>query len=156
MSDGYWDGATFLYVADITNGGGGAGTQSYTLTAPGGTEFEVMYVKVSNDEASCARLVTVAITGDGGEAGPRLIGASTAAGTFRVWPAVGTNDDNGFLGFARVVISGGMALTITIVDVTLSEDTAVFVGLRIRSGVPGILEVGASTPVINIDVEKVF
>ena len=152
MNDDKW--ALWIYQADITNGAGGAGDQTYTLTVGVGNELEVLYVRVLQGDPT-SRLVLAQID-DGTNQGPRLIGGSTAQDTFRQWPTAGSSADDGVLGSARLLMAGAMRLIVTIQAVALSENTACWIGCRIRSGVPTVVESGASTPTININSEAVF
>ncbi len=153
------DGGLFIYVADITNGAGGAGTQSYTVTAPDGSEIEFLFGHMTNDEASSAR--TFIVTIDAGAPGSpltRIYDASLNANQQAGIPHAGSVAAAGAViaGGVRLFMKGPMRLVISIASVTLSEDTSVGLTFRCRGGIPTVVEAGASTPTITITEERML
>lgn len=155
MSEDYWDGALWIYQADITNGAGGAGDQTYTLTVGTGNELEVLYGEVFNGDTS-ARVVTVIID-DGTNQITQILNLTAGAGARVAFPVSTTQGDSaGVAAGARLIVAGTMRIVVRVAAVALSQDSALGLACRIRGGVPSVVEAGASTPTININTEQVF
>ena len=153
--DSYWNGRTWVYQADITNGGGGAGNHSYTVTVASGNELEVLYGELFNGDTS-NRTGEVIIDDGTNQLSRFLSGTINAAARWPFPIADGQAAAGMSLGGGRVIISGTMRLVATVASVAASENTAFAVVCRIRGGIPTVVEVGASTPTININTETIF
>ncbi len=152
----YWTGANWMYHATVTNGAGGAGNQSYTLTPGTSNELEILYGVIFNGD-SAGRVATVEIdTGTAGETLAEIVSVTADAGSSHSFPhsdvaaAGGTHLSAG----PRIFLSGGMRLVATVAAVAASEDSAFGLVCRIRGPVPTVVEAGASTPTIVIDEER--
>jgi hypothetical protein len=142
----------WYYQADITNGAGGAGAHSYTVTVSSRSRIEVLYGGVLNGDTT-SRTVTVVVD-DGTEEFTRLVSLSLSTGILEHFP----DTRAGIVGAgARVILGGGMRVVATIVDVAASQDSAFAIACEIQVGsVPTAVEVGASTPTININREEIL
>ncbi len=155
--DAFWAGSLWVYQADITNGAGGAGDNSYTVTVGVGNELELLYGELFNGDTS-ARTVTVEID-DGTNRIAQLLNVAADAAKRHGFPI---NDDistgGGVVagGGRRFILAGAMRLIVTIAAVALSQDSALGLVCRIRGGAPTVVEAGASTPTININTEQTF
>lgn len=157
VSDGsYWDGALWIYQADVTNGAGGAGVQSYTVTTVAGSEMELLYGEFFNGD-TLGVVLTVTID-DGTNELIELMSLTADAASRHSFPhsdtpAVGgTHLSSG----SRIFLGGGMRIVGSTASVAASQDTAFALVCRIRGAVPTVVEAGASTPTINVNVERVF
>lgn len=160
MTDGYWDGALWVYQADITNGAGGGGDLTWTVVPGVGNEMEILYGDIFNGDTA-GRVVRINID-DGTNHLASLLddltGFSLNAGVHHAFPigdvvaATGGNVSDG----ARILIAGTMRLVATVESVAASQDGAFALVARIRGGVPVVTEAGNSTPTININTEQVF
>jgi len=153
--EGYWDGALFVYQADITNGAG-SGVHSYTVSVSEGSEYELLYGEFFNGD-TVGVVLTVAID-DGANELSELMSVTADAASRHSFPhsdvaaAAGTHLSSG----ARILLAGGMRLIASSASVAASQDTAFGLVCRIRGDVPTVVEVGASTPTINVNTEAVF
>ncbi len=156
MTEAFWEGALFFYQATVTNGAGGAGVQSYTVTTGVGSEMELLYGEFFNGDTAGVAL-TVAID-DGTNEGGELMAVTADAASRHSFPhsdiadAAGTHISAG----VRIFLGGGMRLVATTASVAASQDTAFSFTARIRGAVPTVVEVGASTPTIVVNTEQVF
>ncbi len=159
MTEGYWDGGNWVYQADITNGAGGAGVQSYTVTAGGGVggEMEILYGEFFNGD-TLGVVLTVSLTDNGANELVELMSLTADAASRHSFPhsdtpaVAGTHLSSG----SRIFLAGGMTLVALTASVAASQDTAFALVCRIRGAVPTVVEVGASTPTININSERVY
>ncbi len=155
MTGEYWDGALWVYHADITNGGGGAGDHVYTIVPGAGNELELLYGRVINQDTT-ARTVTIVID-DGSNDLVRIMTLALSGGAAAGFPTAEVQATTGnSTSLVRYIISGTMRLVVAIAAVALSQDTVLGLVCRIRGGLPTVTEVGASTPTININTEQVF
>lgn len=151
------DGKLWVYQADITNGAGGAGVQSYTVTIPVGSEVELLYGEIFNGDTVGVAL-TVDIEDDGANEIARLIDVTADAASRHSFPhsdvaaAAGTHLSSG----ARIIVGGGMTIIGLTASIAASQNSAFALVCRIFGDVPTVAEVGASTPTINVNTEKVF
>ncbi len=155
MPEDYWDGALWIYQGDVTNGAGGAGNQSYTLTIDTGNEAEILYGSVFQGDPT-VRTASVGIF-DGTFRIGRLLSTSLNQNAVQGYPSAATSGANGNPSAAgpRYIIGGGMRILATIESVALSEDTAYSIAMRIRGGVPTVVEAGQATPTIDVNREQV-
>jgi len=149
---GIWD-----YQADITNGAGGAGDNSYTITVPVGAVLEIEYGELFNGDTS-NRTAVIEIRGDGGERLATLINGTLNAAARSSFPSANifAAAGNPLGTSARIFVSGGMDIVAAVLAVAASQDTAFGISCRIWGEVPTVVEAGASTPTINVNLEKVF
>jgi len=88
----------------------------------------------------------------------RLIDVTADAASRHSFPhsdvaaAAGTHLSSG----ARIILAGPMEVIALSASVAASQDTAFALVCRIYGGVPTVVEVGASTPTINVNTERVF
>ncbi len=160
MSEDYWDGALFVYHADITNGAGGSGTNSYTIVPGAGNELEILYGHIFNGD-TVARGTSLLIS-----SGANLIttllddapGLAINPGAVQSYPHNDeVNVDGGStVGGVRLFLAGTMDFEGKLLAVGSSDDTRFAMAARLRGGMPIITEAGISTPTININVEQVF
>ncbi len=154
--EAYWAGSLWAYQADVTNGAGGAGVQSYTLSVAVGDELEVLYGEFFNGD-TLGVVIGVTID-DGTNEFAELLSVTADAASRHSFPhsdvaaVSGTHLSSG----SRIMLGGGMRLVALTASVAASQDSAFALVCRIRGGVPTVVEVGASTPTININQEGVL
>ncbi len=158
MSEDYWDGALFVYHADITHGAG-SGTTSYTIVPGEGNELEILYGHIFNGD-TVARTASLLIS-----SGAYLItslldrvGLALDAGAGQSYPHSdeGSATGGSTVGGVRLFLAGTMDFEGAVLAVGNTDDTRFAMAARLRGGMPTITEAGVSTPVININVEQVF
>ncbi len=160
MSEDYWDGALFIYHADILNGAGGSGTTSYTVVPGAGNELEILYGHIFNGD-TVGRGSKVEISSGANFLASLLddqTGIALDPGAAQSYPhsdevAAGGGST---VGGVRLFLAGTMDLEGAILAVGSSDDTRFAMVARLRGGMPIITEAGISTPTININVEGVF
>lgn len=146
---------TWVYQADITNGAGGAGAHTYTLTTSVGSEAWIVSIEVFNGDTT-GRTIRAEVD-DGTNRLGRLMGSrSLGAAALQEWPSKDPAADANSMNDSPYPLSGGMRLQVTISAVALSQDTACAIVARIRGNVPTVVEAGASTPTINVNTERMF
>ncbi len=149
-------GATWIYHADITNGAGGAGAHIYTMTVAARSQIEVLYGSMFNGDTT-DRNSTLEIEDGGGNRITRFFSRTHSAATFGVFPYAEDDFGSGVAAGGRYLLGGGMVLIWTLAAVALSQDSAFGLACQIRVGdVPTVVEVGASTPTININQEGIL
>ncbi len=148
--------ATWTYQADITNGAGGAGTQTYTITPGDRAYMDFLYGQVFQGD-TVGRVITVAIDDGATNELTELMRITGDAASRHSIPhsdvadAAGTHLSAG----ASIRISGAMDLIVTIAAVAASQDTAFGCACTIYGALPTASEVGASTPTINVNQEGI-
>ncbi len=157
MSEDYWDGAMWAYEADITNGAGGAGENSYLISPGAGNEMEIFNGVFFNGDSS-PRIMTILMEGPSAEKLAMLLDLQVNAGTEHPLNTVdeAAQGDTFTSSGARMPIGGTMRLAMRVAAVAASQDTAFGCFARIRGGLPIVTEAGISTPTININLEQVF
>ena len=158
MSEDYWDGATFEYQAQITNGAGGSGDITVEITPGAGNEFEFLYGAISNGDTVTRTLfmqirdsndnVITTDTIDDINAGGRLALPGVAASSHSA-------DRPAASGTHRRIVSGTMDILLTASAIAASQDATFTFTLRIRGPVPTITEAGQASPTITINTEQV-
>lgn len=157
MSEDYWEGATWVYYANITNDGSNSGSHIYVVVPGAGNEMEVLYGEVDNDDTS-TRSVFGTIEDDSGNLLYRIIPDAMAAtaGTAISFPV--TDEVGADAGGAsrRLFVSGTMALRFTVGAVAVSQDTAFAIVCRIRGSVPTVTLISPTNAVEVVDTNRVF
>jgi len=155
MSEDYWDGATWIYRAQITNGAGGSGTIEFQIVPGVGNEFELLYATLTNGDTS-SRTPLVAILEPSGQVLTDLWGTSISAGSRVGFPVTDEVSDSAVLNAgAHIIVSGDCQLLFRLSSVAASQDFIMGIAGRIRGGLPTVTEVGNSTPTITISTERV-
>ncbi len=158
MSEDYWDGALWIYQADITNDASDAANHTYTIVPGTGNEMEILYGNIFNGD-TVARNTGVRLMDGANTLGwLTQFGSSTGAGIYRMFPAVNISDNFPITGGkSRLFMAGTMELEAIVTAVAISQDSAFAVVCRIRGGVPTVTETAsAGVPVISINTEQVF
>ncbi len=155
MSEDYWDGALWVYHADITNDAMDAATQSYTIVPGVGNEMELLYGTVLNGDTS-ARNALVEIS-DGANRILRIASFSLGAATNMPLPFKGADNADEVGSWTRFILAGTMQLEVSVAAVAVSQDSALGLCARIRGSLPLVTEAAsAGTPVISINTEQVL
>ncbi len=149
----------FVYHADIVNGAGGAGAQTYTATIGQRNQVELLYGEIFNGDTS-GRVATVEIDdGTAGENQSELVSVTADAASTHSFPhsdvaaAGGTHLSAG----ARLILSGAQRIVATVAAVAASQDSSFSFACLIRRGTgPTVVEVGASTPTITVNQEGIL
>ena len=149
-------GAIWVYQADITNGAGGAGSHTYTLTPGVGNEIEILQGEVFNGDSS-SRVIS-SLVDDGANRLYPIQNDLTigAAGRYAMPVGESMAANRNSVGYSKYALAGTMRLVVTVASVAASQDSALGLVARIWGGVPDMVEAGASTPTININTERVF
>ncbi len=156
-----YEGALFVYQSTIINGGGGGGTVSVVLTPGAGNEFELLWGRISHNDATASD-IDVHIRDDGDRVLASLFDVDAVTQNsvcqFPTAPAAAATSGNvgDTPAATRFLIAGGMDLYMAALLIDLSEgSTNVIVG-RVFGAVPTIVETGNSTPAITINTEQTY
>lgn len=157
MSEEYWEGATWVYHADITNDGANSGSHIYLVVPGVGNELEILYGEVDNDDTA-TRSVFGTIEDDSGNFLYRVIPDAMAAtaGTVISFPV--TDEVGADAGGAsnRLILSGTMAFRVTVAAIAVSQDTAFGIVCRIRGAPPTVTLISPTDAVETVNTNKVF
>lgn len=156
--EGYWEGGTWVYQAQITNGAGGGGAVSIVVTPGAGNEMEILYGSLTNGDGT-GRSAVIKIRDDGDNDLAHLInvGYSLGAASTICIPLFDQATDGAHAGSGtRLILSGGMDLIMQLSSVAASQDGVFSLVARIRGDIPTVTETGQSTPTITINTEKVL
>lgn len=143
MSEDWWDGALWVYIATITNNGANSGAHVYNMVPGAGNEVELLYGHILNGDTS-ARVCKVNMTDDEANALAALLddlaGISLTGGVTNSFPMGGDVPAaaGSGAGPTRFMVAGTMALNIQAAAVGTSQDTRVAIVCRIRGGVPTV------------------
>lgn len=149
--DPYKDGAIFIFIGKVTNGAGGAGTQSATFVPAAGSRFEIIEAEVINSD-TVARLVTISVDDGTNTLWEPVAGGSANAGAVTRLPIVGS-------AFAaagnaadqpRITVADGMRFVMSVAAVAASQDTDYRAILRVWGAAPTVTLAGASTPTLTV------
>lgn len=155
--DGYWDGGTWVYHADITNDGSNSGNHTYSVVPGAGNELEVLYGRILNGDAAARTSQVLVKDVVGGEILARIVNRSLGAGLDHSFPAVSEAVDSAKLSAgARIIIAGLMELQAVIAAVAVSQDSAFGVVCRIRGGVPTVTLTSPTDAVEVVNRDQVF
>lgn len=152
----YWDGATWLYQAQITNDADGSGAIEVEVVPGAGNEMEVLAVDIVNGDTVARTLSAYVDDASGGNAVILLFSGSTAAGSRRSWPSNETGDDAGAHSH-KLIVSGTMALRLRAAGVAASQDASFGIIARVRGDSPDAAESGNGTaPTITVNTETII
>ncbi len=159
MSEDHWEGATWVFHADITNDGTNSGDHVYAVVPGGGNEMEILYGRVLNGDTS-SRTIIVEI---GSDSTPSEILAlmvpttSITAGSTIPFPTTDEfSNSSAVQGVSRWLIAGTMALFVQVAAVAINQDTAFSVVGRVRGGVPTATLTSPTDAVETVNVNQVF
>lgn len=156
MSDAegsYWDGQLWEYRGDVENDAAGASAITFTITIPVGSEAEILYGLVINQDVAGRTTNAQILESGGGLMADIFPELSLAAGARRPILALAVQN-SGVGNMQRTIVGGGMTILVTVAAVALSQDAVFAVVMRIRGSVPTVVEAGGGTPVITIDTER--
>ncbi len=159
MGEDYWEGATWVYQADITNDGSNSGLQSYEVTPGAGNEFYIMYGYLHNGDAAGRTGNVLILSGTGGEHLTNLISSDATVGAAdrRNFPAHGdANTDDRNSQPSMPIVSGTMTVLATMGAVAVNQDTQFAITCRIRGAVPTVTLVGPTDAVKTVNVNQVY
>ena len=151
-------GALFTFQGEVTNGAGGAGDQSLTITPAAGGRFELLGLIIVNGDTS-ARNASAHIFNGGGTAAvniarPLLTSSSVAAAGAVAWPWFSGNTAVGHESGPPAVVAGSNGLVLTSAAVAASENTNFGVLLRVWGAAPTCTLAGASTPTLTTNISR--
>lgn len=155
--DGMWDGATWVYNADITNDGANSGTHTYTVVPGAGNEAMLMYGTLTNLDTA-GRTGFVEIT-DGTNLLGRLIPSSTFdANTIHGFPTSSTlaAAGQGVDPAHPLFLSGTMELVGEIAAIAVSQDTEFAIVMRIRGLAPTVTLSSPTSAVEVVNTDAIF
>lgn len=153
MIEKYWDGATWVYQADITNDGSNSGNHDYSLTQGEGDEMEVLYGNVLNGDVA-SRTVTLEVRDPSGEVLYRMELVSVGAGVYTNFPH-GDAAPATAAQAKRLILSGPMILFARVASVATSQDSAFGIVARIRGGVPTVTLASPTDAVEVVNTNRV-
>ncbi len=155
MSEGYWDGGTWVYHATITNDAMDAADQVYTVVPGRGNEMEILYGSMFNGDTT-DRNSTLEID-DGANRLVRFFSRTHTAGSIASFPYAEDDFTAGVAAGPRFILGGTMRLVATVAAVAVSQDSALGLVCRIRGSIPIVTEAAsAGVPVISINTEQTF
>lgn len=160
MSEDYWDGALWVYHADIVNDGSNSGNHIYLMTVGAGNELEVLYGSILNGDAS-NRVAFVRID-DGAELIAPLLGDlegitlnSGQSHGFPYAPAEASGGAAAGAG-ARYLMAGAMRLRAQVTAIAVSQDSAFGIACRIRGEIPTVVLTSPTDAVETVNTNRVF
>ncbi len=153
MSDGYWDGALWVFHADITRDGSTTGTDTIDIVPGEGDEMEVLYGEISHDDPA-SRQVRATISDAAG--GNRMVNLMSQAITnsFVNFPQEGTAGTEA--GTTRRFMAGPMSLRLTAESLAVLKKAVYAVVCRIRGGVPTVTVVKPADSTLSTNTNRVM
>lgn len=155
----YWDGALYVFQADIVNNGANSGNHIYAVTSGVGSEMELLYGNVFNGDGS-NRTITGVIQDDGGEdlGFPIPSGHTLNAGNNYSFPATDAPaaTHTAFSAGVRPIFGGGMLLRVQVSSIAVSQDTEFALVLRIRGAIPTVTMTSPTGATETINTNKVM
>ena len=156
MNKNYWEGRTWVYQSDITNGAGGGGNASVTVVPGAGNELEILYGSIFNGDTT-SRGCRGYITDDDSNILTYILNGTIGAGDYLMFPnTLDLADNVANTMTTRHILSGTMELVLVVLSLGAADDAAFGLVCRLRGGMPTVTEAGAATPTININKEQVF
>ena len=158
MSEGYWDGALWVYHSQIAHEGGqGAGDITWLVVPGAGNELEILYGHLHNTDTSTRVASGIIETDTAGEEVTPLFSDSLGAAARQVFfvPSRTTATEES-AGGPRYIVAGTMRLLFTMAAVADGQESIMGIACRIRGGVPTVTEGGQGTIVITELTEQVF
>lgn len=150
----YWQGALWVYHADITNDGSNSGNHVYSVSQAVGSEMEVIGGRVLNGDAS-SRTLDVYIDDGTNQIMPLITTKALGAGDEIPLLSRGGSDITPF--FNRVLLSGTMRLIVNIAALAVNKDTAVGIICRIRyPPLPTVTLTSPTNAVETVNTNLVF
>ncbi len=133
--EGIWQGALWVFHANITNDGSNSGNHVYAVSQSPGSEMEILYGKLANDDTS-NRTGSINLD-DGTNFLAALLedqaGLTINAGFDASFPHVDQPAATGASASpSRILLAGGMRLVATLFSVAVVQDSAFGVVARIR------------------------
>ncbi len=135
MSEEYWDGALWVYHADITRDGSTSGTDTIDIVPGAGNEMEVLYGMISHDDGT-GRQVRAAISTDNVAERITYLANGVVTSSFMDFPQEGASGNES--GPSRKVVAGPMTLRLTIESLAVGKKAIYAVVCRIRGAVPTV------------------
>ncbi len=151
--DSYWDGATWIYHADVTNGAN-AGSHTYELVpGAGGNELEILFGAIFNDDVS-TRTLQLFYEDDADNILYSVGSAITAGNPLAIPTQTSTSDAK--LGSARWILSGTSRLRAVANSIAANQDSAFGITCRIRGASPTVTITSPAAATETVNTEKVF
>lgn len=149
----YWDGATWVYRATITNDGSNSGNHIYNISPGEGNEMEFLYGTVLNGDTATR---TIHIEIDDGSDDQVMVNytISTAAGIrAHVFPTVANENRPNM---TRYILSGPMRLRLSVLALATSENSEIGIACRIRGNVPTVTLTSPTDAVEVVSTNRVM
>lgn len=156
MSEHFWEGAVWVYHADIVNDGSNSGNHIYSIVPGGGNEMEILYGQLVNGDTS-ARVATIMID-DGANQITRFLALTLGAGGVHGFPIsnVVTAAGAGSGPYVRLIVAGSMRLRANVDAIAVSENTGLAIACRIRGGIPTVTLTSPTDAVETVNMNQVF
>lgn len=151
QTEGYWEGALWVYHADIVNNGANSGNQVYSIVPGVGNELEVLYGTVFNGDAA-GRSTTVIID-DGTNNLSLMVSETLGSAASRDFPS--SNTSRGAAG-QRYILAGTMRLITTVASVAVSQDSRLGLCCRIRGDLPTVTLTSPTGATETVNRNQVF
>jgi hypothetical protein len=154
----YWEGATWVYRANIVNDGVNAGNHVYLVSPGAGNEMEILYGSLLNGDATNRSALARIEDDEGNILAEILLAFTLNAGIRASFPAVDEAAATG-MGLAagsRLILSGAMQARFQISSVAVSEDTAFAIVCRIRGARPTVTLTSPTGATETVDKDQVF
>lgn len=153
----YWDGALWIYQADITNDGINSGNHIYELIPGDGNELQILYGAIFNGDGVARNAQLDILSGSGGETIFEMMeNPAIAASGYETFPKNSTVTESNAPTGGRVIIAGNMGFKAQLASVATSNDSAFSIGCRIRGGVPSVTLTSPTDAVEVVNISQVY
>ncbi len=151
MSEDYWDGALWVYNAQILRDGSTSGTDIIEITPGDGNEMELLYGQVTHNEGT-GRQARITIENSLSD-DDRLTHLADAAinNTYILFPR-----DAAGVGYTRLIIAGEQVLKLTIESLAINITSKYSVVCRIRGGIPTVAVTKPADSTLTTNTNKVM
>ncbi len=160
MSEDYWDGALWVFHADIVNDVTNSGPHTYSIVPGAGNEMELLYGTFLNGDTS--NRTFQAVIDDGANSLGTFVGdpggITLNLGESHGFPvaearlAAGTGTAAG----QRFIIAGTMRLRFILQAVSVNQDSALGFVCRIRGGLPTVTLTSPTDAAETVNTNQVF
>lgn len=153
----FWDGATWVYDAIITNDGVNSGTHIYDVSPGVGNELEILYGQLRNLD-TVGRIIDIFIEDDVPNALVYMSPSSFSLTQSQRMPFPVTDEAlaNSAGQARRWLLSGGMNLSCVAASIAVSQDTRFSICCRIRGGLPTVTLTSPTDATETVNINQVF
>lgn len=154
----YWEGATWVYHATVTNDGTNSGTHEYDVIPGAGNELEILYGLVFNGDTSARTIVARIQDADGGNFLAFIVPSGSIAAAGRIsFPVNDPHAANSAANAgARFLLSGTMSLNAQVQSIAVNQDSEFGIACRIRGGLPSVVFTSPTGATETVNTNQVF